>query len=154
MTRAFSPSTARNREPILAVLQRVLPAGGSVLEVASGTGEHAVFVARALPRLTWQPSDPDAQSRASIAAWIAEERLQNVLPPRDIDVLASDWGVAGPFDAIVAINMVHISPWRRHWVCSPALRGWCAKVARCFSMDPTSAAGITPRHRTYRSMSG
>jgi cyclopropane fatty-acyl-phospholipid synthase-like methyltransferase len=111
MTRAFSPSTARNREPILAVLQRVLPAGGSVLEVASGTGEHAIFVARALPLLTWQPSDPDAQSRASIAAWIAQEQLQNVLPPCDIDVRASDWGVAGPFDAIVAINMIHISPW-------------------------------------------
>ena len=111
MTRAFSPSTARNREPILAVLQLALPASVCVLEVASGTGEHAVFVARALPLLTWQPSDPDAQSRASIAAWIAEERLQNVLPPRDIDVQASDWGVAGPFDAIVAINMIHISPW-------------------------------------------
>ncbi len=111
MTRAFSPSTARNREPILAVLQRVLAAGGSVLEVASGSGEHAVFVARALPLLTWQPSDPDAQSRASIAAWIAQERLQNVLPPRDIDVRAPEWGVAGPFDAIVAINMIHISPW-------------------------------------------
>lgn len=111
MTRAFSPSTARNREPVLAVLQHVLPASGSVLEIASGTGEHAVFVARALPGLTWQPSDPDEQSRASIAAWIAEEQLPNVLPPRDIDVLASDWGVTGPFDAIVAINMIHISPW-------------------------------------------
>ena len=93
------------------MLRRVLPARGRVLEIASGTGEHAVFVAKALPGLTWQPSDPDPDSRASIAAWSAHERLTNVLPPLDIDVRADDWDVMGPFDAVVAINMVHIAPW-------------------------------------------
>jgi cyclopropane fatty-acyl-phospholipid synthase-like methyltransferase len=111
--RLRSPSTARNREPILAVLQRVLARDARVLEIASGSGEHAVFAARALPTLTWQPSDPDPDARASIAAWIESEGLTNVLPPRDIDVRRDLWGVEdqGPFDAIVAINMIHISPW-------------------------------------------
>ncbi|HEX3674379.1 MAG TPA: DUF938 domain-containing protein [Rhizomicrobium sp.] len=111
MTRASSPSAARNREPILDVLQRVLPRMGRVLEIASGTGEHALFFARAMPGLVWQASDPDEEARASIAAWIAQEGLANVLPPLAIDVRNADWGVVGPFDAIVAINMIHIAPW-------------------------------------------
>ncbi len=105
------PATARNREPILAVLRRVLPARGRVLEIASGAGEHAVFFARAMPGINWQPSDPDLHARESIAAWIAAEALGNVAPPLDIDVCAEDWGVEAPFDALVAINMIHISPW-------------------------------------------
>ena len=109
--RRFSPSTARNREPILAVLKRVLGEGARVLEIASGAGEHAVFFARAMPRLRWQPSDPDAASRESIAAWTAHEGLANVAPPLAIDVCASDWKADGPFDAVVAINMIHIAPW-------------------------------------------
>ena len=111
--RRTSPATARNREPILAVLQRVLPPNARVLEIASGAGEHAVFFARAFAGVTWQPSDPDAHARASIDEWIAEEGLANIAPPRDIDVRASVWGVEGeaPFDAIVAINLIHISPW-------------------------------------------
>jgi cyclopropane fatty-acyl-phospholipid synthase-like methyltransferase len=112
LNRLESPSTARNREPILDVLRRVLPERGRVLEIASGTGEHAVFVAKAMPGLIWQPSDPDPVSRASIAAWIAHEGLSNVLPPLDIDVRDEDWGVTGPFDALVAINMIHIAPWQ------------------------------------------
>jgi cyclopropane fatty-acyl-phospholipid synthase-like methyltransferase len=111
MTRRFSPSTARNREPILAVLQRVLPERGDVLEIASGAGEHAIFFAGAMPGLTWRPSDPDPDSRESIAAWIAHETLSNVHAPLAIDACTDDWGVAGPFDAIVSINMVHIAPW-------------------------------------------
>jgi cyclopropane fatty-acyl-phospholipid synthase-like methyltransferase len=109
--RHASPSTARNRAPILAVLERVLPAGARVLEIASGAGEHAVFVARAMPHLLWQPSDPDTESRASITSWIAHENLPNVLPPLAIDVRADDWGVEGAFDAVIAINMIHIAPW-------------------------------------------
>ena len=111
--RQRSPSTARNREPILAVLQRVLPASARVLEIASGSGEHAAFVAAAMPDLIWQPSDPDETARASITAWIDSERLSNVLAPRMIDVSRAAWGVEAdaPFDAIVAINMIHISPW-------------------------------------------
>jgi cyclopropane fatty-acyl-phospholipid synthase-like methyltransferase len=109
--RVFSPSTARNRELILAAMRRTFPQTGRVLEIASGSGEHAVFAGRAMPGLVWQPSDPDAQARDSIAAWTLHEQLANVLPPLDIDVRAKDWGVAAPFDAIVAINMIHISPW-------------------------------------------
>jgi cyclopropane fatty-acyl-phospholipid synthase-like methyltransferase len=111
-TRQVSPSAARNREPILAVLQRVLPANARVLELASGTGEHAVFFARAMPGATWQPSDPDPSARASIAAWIEAEALTNVAPPLDIDVAAPLWGIEQErFDALIAINMIHISPW-------------------------------------------
>ena len=109
--RRFSPSTARNSEPILGVLRDVLPASGRVLEIASGTGEHAVRFARALPGIVWQTSDPDADSRASIAAWIAHARLDNLARPLDIDACTDDWGAKGPFDAVVAINMIHIAPW-------------------------------------------
>jgi hypothetical protein len=109
--RRSSESTARNREPILAVLRRVLPAQARVLEIASGAGEHAVFLAGALPGVIWQPSDPDADSRASIAAWIADAQATNVLAPRDIDVRRVDWTAGLACDAIVAINMIHIAPW-------------------------------------------
>ena len=111
MTRLFSPSTERNKAPILAVLQRVLPEKANVLEIASGAGEHATFFAKAMPGLTWRPSDPDPEARASIAAWSAHEGVPNVLLPLDIDASNEEWGVQGPFDAIVSINMVHISPW-------------------------------------------
>lgn len=110
--RLQSPATARNRQPILTVLQRVLPPRARVLELASGAGEHAVFFAASMPGIAWQPSDPDDEARASIAAWIEAERVTNVLAPTALDVCADDWGVAGPFDALVAINMIHISPWR------------------------------------------
>jgi cyclopropane fatty-acyl-phospholipid synthase-like methyltransferase len=107
----FSESTSRNRGPILSVLERVLPKDAEVLEIASGTGEHAMFVARAMPGVVWQPSDPDADSRMSVAAWIAHEELTNVLAPLAIDVCLDDWGVEKTFDAIVAINMIHIALW-------------------------------------------
>ncbi|HYD74016.1 MAG TPA: DUF938 domain-containing protein [Candidatus Binatia bacterium] len=111
--RQHSPSTARNREPILTVLQRVLRPDARVLEIASGSGEHAVYIARAMPGLIWQTSDPDAAARESIVAWIEAEQLGNVLAPRTIDVREPAWGVEGnaPYDAVVAINMIHISPW-------------------------------------------
>ena len=105
-----APATARNREPILAVLRQVLPARGTVLEIASGTGEHAVYFARELPHLTWQPSDPSAEARASIAAWMAEARLPNLRPPLAIDATGGTFAVPD-LAAILAINMVHISPW-------------------------------------------
>lgn len=109
--RQQSPSTARNREPILDVLRSTLPPAARVLELASGTGEHAVFFAGAMPGWSWQPSDPDAAACASIEAWRREAALPNLLAPIEIDARAPEWGVAGPFDAIVAINMIHISPW-------------------------------------------
>lgn len=108
--RRSSPSAARNRDPILAVLQRVLPADGLVLEIAGGTGEHAVHFAGALPGLEWQPTDPDEESRRSIAAWRAEAGLPNLRAPLVLDVTEAEWPVERA-DAIVCINMVHISPW-------------------------------------------
>ena len=109
-SRRHAPATARNREPILAVLREVLPAQGTVLEVASGTGEHAVFFAKALPELVWQASDPDAQARASIDAWAQAEGAGNVRPALALDAASASWPLDRA-DAIVCINMVHISPW-------------------------------------------
>ena len=108
--RQFAPAAARNREPILRALRFILPASGLVLEVASGTGEHIVHFAKAMPMLTWQPSDPSPGARRSIAAWITSEGLGNVLPPLDLDAMSDSW----PLDhaaALVCINMIHISPW-------------------------------------------
>lgn len=105
-----SPSVARNRDPILAVLRRILPPAGTVLEIASGTGEHAVHFAAALSHLTWQPTDRDEQALESIAAHRAASGLSNLLAPLALDAAAPEWPV-GRADAIVAINMVHISPW-------------------------------------------
>ncbi|REE23938.1 uncharacterized protein DUF938 [Paraburkholderia sp. BL27I4N3] len=108
--RQHSPSAERNREPILALLRAVLPANGRVLEIASGTGQHAIWFARAMPGLDWQPSDADADARASIGAWVAHEGLTNVHAPLALDVHQPDWGV-DTLDAVVCINMIHISPW-------------------------------------------
>ena len=111
--RQYSPSAARNREPILEVLTRVLPEKGIVLEIGSGTGEHAVCFAKALSGLVWLPSDPDAAARASIEAWITTEGLANIRAPVALDVCRERWGVEedAPLDAIISLNMVHIAPW-------------------------------------------
>ena len=108
--RRTAPATERNREPILAVLRQELPVSGLVLEVASGTGEHAVHFARALPGLVWQPSDPSPDALRSIAAWSQAAGLDNVLPPIALDAAAPVWPIARA-DALVCINMIHISPW-------------------------------------------
>jgi SAM-dependent methyltransferase len=108
--RQRSPSAERNREPILTVLREALPATGRVLEIASGTGQHAMCFAAALPGLDWQPSDVDGDARASIAAWIAHDGLPNVRAPLALDVHRPDWGIDS-LDAVVCINMIHISPW-------------------------------------------
>lgn len=104
-----APATERNRAAIRDVLARVLPATGRVLEIASGTGEHARYLAGEFPHLTWQPTDRDDGALASIAAWRAEAGLPNLLAPVRLDVTAP-WPVAHA-DAIVCINMVHIAPW-------------------------------------------
>jgi len=108
--RLSSPAVLRNRGPILDVLRTVLPSTGLVLEVASGSGEHVAYFAAHLPALTWQPSDPSPEARASIAAWTAAEGLANVRAPIDLDARVLPWPVSG-IDAILAVNMVHISPW-------------------------------------------
>lgn len=104
-----APATGRNREPIAAVLTEELPDAGVVLEIASGTGEHAVHFARTYPHLAWQPSDPDPAARDSILAWRAEAGLPNLLPPIDLDAAAGAWPLSRA-DAVVCVNMVHISP--------------------------------------------
>lgn len=120
--RQEAPAAIRNRDPILAVLRRVLPARGRVLEIGSGTGQHAVHFAAALPGLTWQPTDADPAMRASIAAWISAAQLANVAPPLTLDIQVRPWPVHEA-DAIVCINVLHVSPWRAsEALCSGAAR--------------------------------
>ncbi len=108
--RRYAPATARNRDAILAVLARHLPARGLVLEIASGSGEHAVHFAAGLPGLIFQPSDPDPAARASIDAWAKEAGLGNLRPAIELDA-AAPWPI-GAADAILCINMIHIARWR------------------------------------------
>lgn len=108
--RLRAPSAQRNRDAILAILADVLPPHGRVLEIASGSGEHAMHFAGALPGLTFQPSDPSPEAVASIAAWAQESGLGNILPPLLLDATASDWPIEAA-DAILCINMIHIAPW-------------------------------------------
>lgn len=105
-----SPSALRNRDPISDLLREVLPASGTVLEIASGSGEHVIHFAELFPDLVWQPSDPSPEARASIKAWVKAEALTNVLPPLDLDASSESWPVARA-EAMIAINMIHISPW-------------------------------------------
>ena len=106
-----SPAVARNTGPILAVLKAHMPGRGRVLEIAAGSGEHAVVFAAALPGLDWTPSDPGAAARASISAWAGAASLPNLQPPLALDVLDSATWPEGPLQAAVCINMIHISPW-------------------------------------------
>jgi SAM-dependent methyltransferase len=108
--RRSAPHVARNAGPIAEVLRGVLPERGLVLEVASGTGEHALHFARTFPKLLWQPSDPAPAAVRSIEAWRGEAGLFNLLPAIPLDARAADWPVARA-DAVLCINMIHISPW-------------------------------------------
>ena len=117
-----SPSALRNRGPIADLLRDVLPKTGNVLEIASGSGEHVIHFANLFPKLVWQPSDPSPEARASIQQWVESEALTNVLPPLDIDASGQSWPV-GRADAMIAINMVHISPW-------PAAQGLLAGAGK------------------------
>lgn len=135
--RKHAPATLRNREAITAVLTDVLPVSGLILEIASGSGEHVAHFARELPGHHWQPSDPDPSALASIAAWT--EGLANVRPPIAIDAAAADWGIDHA-DAMLCINMVHISPWA-------ATLGLLAGAARLLPSDrPLILYGPYRRH--------
>jgi hypothetical protein len=107
----LAPATARNREPILEVLRSHLPATGLVLEIAAGSGEHALHFAAALPGLQWLPSDPAPEARVSIAAWRTHSGSPNLMSPVAADARDPAWWPAVQADAVVCINMIHISPW-------------------------------------------
>jgi hypothetical protein len=110
MAKGFAPAAERNRQPILDVLRRVLPRSGVVLEVASGTGQHAAFFSEHLPLLQWQPTDATPEALHSIESWVAEENRDNLLPPVELDVRWPRWPIVEA-DAMLCINMIHISPW-------------------------------------------
>ena len=105
-----APAAERNKGPILEVLASVLPRSGLVLEIASGTGQHVLHFAKALPDLVWQPSDPDAELRESVALRLQEEPRANVLAPIDLEVSRRPWPLRTA-DAVLAINMIHVAPW-------------------------------------------
>ena len=113
--RRYADATQRNRQPILEVLQGILPLEGNILEIASGTGQHALFFASELVSHHWYPSDPDPLLRDSIAAWRNHSPQENLHPPLDIDATTSCWSVEIakiPIDVIANINMIHIAPWK------------------------------------------
>jgi len=128
MTKRSAPATERNREAILSVLQNYLPNQGTVLEIASGTGQHAVFFAQQLTPRFWLPTDLDPTNIASIAAWREEADAANLLLPLQLDVRDPAWlidcDLPAPISAIVNINMLHISPWS----CCEALFAGAAEV--------------------------
>ena len=121
-TRLSSPAALRNRGPIAELLRPVLPQSGTVLELASGSGEHVIHFAGLFENLVWQPSDPSPEARVSIEHWVKAGSLNNVLPPLDIDASSHSWPVERA-DAMIAINMIHISPW-------PATQGLLAGAGR------------------------
>ena len=108
--RRYAPSVARNKDAIAGVLARYLPSSGLVLEIASGSGEHAVHFASTFPALVFQPTDPSEEARASIAAWRQEAALPNMRAPLALDVTAASWPI-NHADAVTCINMIHIAPW-------------------------------------------
>lgn len=119
-----SQAAARNLAPIMAVLGAHLPAGAKVLEIASGAGEHALEAARSHPRWRWRPSDPDASARDSIAAWREAAGIENLLDPIALNAIDAGAWPDEAFDAVVCINMVHISP----WAATEGLMAGAAKV--------------------------
>ena len=123
----FSLAADRNKQPILAVLREVLPGAGNALEIASGTGQHVAWFAAGLPGWTWQPTDVQPAALDSIAAWVAQRGLLNVLPPLRLDVMAQRWlPDDARFDAIVCANMLHIAPWA---TCAALMQGSARHLA-------------------------
>ena len=120
-----SPAADRNKDPILAQLKSLLGERGTALEIASGTGQHAVWFAAALPGWTWQPTDFDIEALPAIAERIAQSGLGNVLPPVRLDVTAPQWPFTR-FDAMFCANMLHIAPWN---ACAGLMAGAAAHLA-------------------------
>lgn len=148
--RLYYPATQRNRDVILNVLRGVLPRTGVVLEIASGSGEHAVHFAQAFPGLTFQPSDPEENARQSISAWTHDSGVTNVLPPVMLDAASDHWPVAKA-DAILCINMIHISPWRATEGLMRNAAGLLDKGAPLYLYGPYRQAGVvtTPSNEAF-----
>ncbi len=123
-----SPAAERNRAPILAALQQLLPAQGRLLEIAAGTGQHAVHFAAGLPGWHWQPTDPSPAALASIAAWASATPSPGLQPPLLLDVLQQPWPLPADraFDAVFCANMLHIAPWA---CCAALMHGAAARLA-------------------------
>lgn len=124
----FSPASERNQTPILGVLRELLPASGQALEIASGTGQHAAHFGAALPGWQWSPTDVTDALFEAIQLWAKRAGAKNVMPPRRLDVLDSDWPseapkFESPFDLIYCANMLHIAP----WACTPAIMQGAAR---------------------------
>ncbi len=155
----FSAAAERNQAPILAQLQRLLPARGRLLEIAAGTGQHAVFCAAGLPGWTWQPTDPSAEALASITAWSTQSPSPGLLPPLQLDVLAEPWplvdepdgpagpaaatAAAGPWHAVYCANLLHIAAWS---CCGALMRGAARLLGsdgRLITYGPYLVQGIT-----------
>jgi len=120
--RRRAPAALRNRAPILEVLREYLPESGTVLEIASGTGEHICYFAAAMPHLNWQPTDIDPDALASTAAYCGDAALVNLAPPQRLDVTSSEWPHA-PAAGVICVNMIHIAPWS---CCEGLVRGAAA----------------------------
>ncbi len=142
-----SPSARSNTAAIGEVLAREFPQRGTILEIASGTGQHAVAFAGAFTAATWQPSDPDPRARASIAAWTAASGLDNIAPPLELDVMAPAWNdaITAPVAGMLCVNMLHISPWA-------ATEGLMAGAGRLLSGDaPLAIYGAFKRGGRHQS---
>jgi SAM-dependent methyltransferase len=123
----LSPAAERNKQPILEVLRPLLPERAEVLEIASGTGQHAAWFAATMPGWHWQPTDFEAGNLPAIAAWVAETGASNVGPPLQLDVMDSNWPLAdATFDAIYCANMLHIAPWA---TCAALMQGAARHLA-------------------------
>ena len=138
-----APATLRNREPILAVLREELPDRGRVLEIAAGTGEHAVFFAGAFPQIEWVPSDPSQTAIESIAAWREDYPGDNLAAPVMLDAAARDWPV-DTADAVLCVNMIHISPWEASLGLFAGAARLLAKGAPLVLYGPYFEEGVEP----------
>lgn len=150
-----SPAAERNKGPILAQLQRLLPPQGRLLEIAAGTGQHAVHCAAGLPGWAWLPTDPDANALAAIRAWAAAQPSPGLLPPLQLDVLQHPWSLSGPaqpaFDALFCANMIHIAPWA---CCDALMQGAAALLTpagQLITYGPYRVAGepLAPGNQAF-----
>lgn len=142
--RLFSPSTARNWRPIRDAFLEHMPKTGAILEIGGGTGEHAVKLAEALPEVSWHTGDPDDKARSSIAAWVAEAKLHNLVGPHTISTSDQDWGVdeITPLSGLVSINMIHIAPFAAAQGLFAGAERLLAPDGKLFLYGPFSRNGI------------